>query len=184
MHIRHHQKDSCLRHFVGLRFKNPDTVAEVTLLQSWLRRYVIWNGCRKRHCLEDGLITQNASARSELLRSVADVYIFKLVLQSCPSRGQSLAGMRQLQLALKNGRKLLEQHSKVQIMHLVNWCFIALNLNTNQSWIQMHHQLSWLDGSWNLDLALADGAEKTLEHFADPLADGLEQQDSFAHSFH
>ena len=104
MHIRHHQKDSCLRHFVGLRFKNPDTVAEVTLLQSWLRRYVIWNGCRKRHCLEDGLITQNWSARSELLRSVADVYIFKLVLQSCPSRGQSLAGMRQLQLALKNGR--------------------------------------------------------------------------------
>ena len=41
----------------------------------------------------------------------------------------------------------------------------------------MHHELSWLDGSWNLDLALADGAEKALEHFADPSADGLEQQD-------
>ena len=103
--------------------------------------------------------------------------LLKLVLQSCPSRGQSLAGMRQLQLALKVGGEILEQNSKVQITHLVNWCFIELNLNTNQSGIQMHHQLSWLDGSWNLDLALSDGAEKTLEHFAGPSTDGLEQQD-------
>ena len=45
---------------------------------------MIWDGCRKRHCLGDGLITQSLNAWSELLKSAVDVFIYKLDLLCFP----------------------------------------------------------------------------------------------------
>ena len=128
-HIQHHQKVLILCTHVSIILlawdsKTQTLFAEVTLLQSLWKRYMIWDGCRKRHCLEDGRIIQSASVWSEHLRNVADVYTFKLALRFCPSCGRSLAGMRQLQSALTSGRKPLELNARVQTMHWVNCCFI------------------------------------------------------------
>lgn len=54
---------ACLCHFVGLKFKNPDTVCRSDAAPELIKAiYVIWDGCRKPRCLEDGLISQDVSA--------------------------------------------------------------------------------------------------------------------------